>query len=126
MEGIQYRGGVSSVRWKIFSTEEAHHQYGGGLQYGPATSSVRSRVCSTGLPKLLRVVGDCMYLGKMIFYKQSYYNIDFVPLRLSPDVAETHLGCYDMITFGSLDNSSVILYKGSHEDPGKIPASILS
>ena len=39
VEGIQYGGGISSTRWKIFSTdvlqrvfsmEEMHHQYSGG------------------------------------------------------------------------------------------------
>ena len=37
VEGIQYGGGISSIRWKIFSTnvstismEEVHHQYSGG------------------------------------------------------------------------------------------------
>ena len=28
--GIQYGGGISSIRWKIFSTDVSHHQYGGG------------------------------------------------------------------------------------------------
>ena len=30
VEGIHYGGGVSSIRWKIFSTDMLHHQYGGG------------------------------------------------------------------------------------------------
>ena len=30
VKGIQYGGGISSIRWKIFSTDVSHHQYGGG------------------------------------------------------------------------------------------------
>ena len=30
VEGIQYGGGISSIRWKIFSTDVSHHQCGGG------------------------------------------------------------------------------------------------
>ena len=34
VEGIQYGGGISSMRWKIFSTDVSHqevrHQYSGG------------------------------------------------------------------------------------------------
>ena len=30
VEGIQYGGDISSIRWKIFSTDVSHHQYGGG------------------------------------------------------------------------------------------------
>ena len=48
----------------------------------------------------------------MIFYRQSYYNLDFIPLWLYPDVDDYA----NMITFGSYDNSSVILYK----DPAQI------
>ena len=52
VEGISYGGGISSVRWEIFSTDVSHHQYGGGassvvqwracmvVQYGPVTLSV--------------------------------------------------------------------------------------
>ena len=29
LEGIQYGGGISLIRWKIFSTDVSHHQYGG-------------------------------------------------------------------------------------------------
>ena len=57
VEGIQYGGGISSIRWKIFSTDVSHHQYGGGpegMQDGPVTSSIQRRVCSTWLPKLLK------------------------------------------------------------------------
>ena len=43
VEGIQYRGGLLSVRWRISSTDMSHHQYVGG------TSSVRGRVCSMDL-----------------------------------------------------------------------------
>ena len=30
VEGIQYGGGISSIKWKIFSADVSHHQYGGG------------------------------------------------------------------------------------------------
>ena len=43
MEGIQYGRGISSVRWKIFSTDVSHHQYGGGA------SSIQWRACSIDL-----------------------------------------------------------------------------
>ena len=43
VEGIQYGGGISSIRWKIFSTDASHHQYGGGA------SSVQWRACSMDL-----------------------------------------------------------------------------
>ena len=42
-EGIQYGGGISSIRWKIFGTDVSHHQYGGGA------SSVQQRACSMDL-----------------------------------------------------------------------------
>ena len=42
VEGIQYGGGISSVRWKIFSTYVSHNQYGGA-------SSVQWRACSMDL-----------------------------------------------------------------------------
>ena len=42
VEGIQYGGGISSIRWKIFSTDVSHHQCGG-------ESSVQWRACSMDL-----------------------------------------------------------------------------
>ena len=47
------------------------------------------------------VVGGCIYLGKMIFYRQSYYDLDLDD---------------NMITFGSLDNCKRIPH-----NPGKFP-----
>ena len=38
------------------------------------------------------VVGGCIYLEKLIFYRQSYHNPDFILLWLNPDVAEIPLG----------------------------------
>ena len=29
VEGVQFGGGISSIRWKIFSTDVSHNQYGG-------------------------------------------------------------------------------------------------
>ena len=86
-EGIQYRGGISSIRWMTFSTDVSHHQYGGGA------SSVQWRACSMDLSNH-QYRGGCavhgyrhcskgswwLYLSgkKMIFYRQS--NPDFIPL----------------------------------------------
>ena len=41
--GIQYGGGISLIRLRIFSIDVSHYQYGGG------TSSVQWTVCSMGL-----------------------------------------------------------------------------
>ena len=41
MDGIEYGGGIPSVRWKVFSANVSHYQYGGG------TTSVVWRMCST-------------------------------------------------------------------------------
>ena len=40
VEGIQYGGGISLIRWKIFSTDVSHHQY---------VSLVQWRACSMDL-----------------------------------------------------------------------------
>ena len=76
MEGIQYGGGISSIRWKIFGTDVSHHQYGGD------TSSVQWRACSIDLSHhqyrggcavhgytntAQGVVGGCINLGKLYF-----------------------------------------------------------
>ena len=72
VESIQYGGGISSIRWKIFGTDVSHHQYGGG------ESSVQWRACSMtchiintadGVQYMATktaqgVVGGCIYLGK--------------------------------------------------------------
>ena len=86
VEGIRYGGGISSIRWKIFSTDVSHHQYEGGV------SSVQWRACSMDLSHH-QYRGECavhgyrhcsrgswwLYLsGKMIFYTQS--NPDFTLL----------------------------------------------
>ena len=42
VEGIQYGGGILSIRRKIFSTDVSHHQYEGA-------SSVQWRACSMDL-----------------------------------------------------------------------------
>ena len=41
MDGIEYGGGIPSVRRKVFSANVSHYQYGGG------TTSVVWRMCST-------------------------------------------------------------------------------
>ena len=51
------------------------------------------------------VVCGCIYLRKIILYRQYYYNLDFILPWLYPDVAKSFCGCsYDYI--GTLDNSS--------------------
>ena len=45
----QYGEGCA-VRWRTSSKDLSHHQYGGGVQYRSVTSSVRTRVYSTGQP----------------------------------------------------------------------------
>ena len=113
----QYRCVTSLVQRRVCSADLSHHQHGGGcavrtchiintvegicavrishiintdegVQYGSVTSSVRTRVCSTGLPKLLR--GSWwlyLYQGKMIFYGQFCFNLNLVLPWLYPDVA---------------------------------------
>ena len=103
VEGVQVGGGyavrtchttstdryvISSVKWRVCRTCHIFSMVE-GVQYGSVTSSVWTKVCETGLLKLLRgVVGVCIYLEKMIFYRQSYYNLDFIPLWLYPDIVE--------------------------------------
>ena len=72
VEGIQYGGGISSIKWKIFSTDVSHHQYGGGA------SSVQWRACRMDLShhqyrggvKYMAmktaqgVVGACIYIDR--------------------------------------------------------------
>ena len=79
VEGIQYGGGISSIRWKIFSTDVSNHQYGGGA------SSVQWRACSMDLSHQVHGYQNCswgswwLYLfGKMISCRQ--YNPDFILL----------------------------------------------
>ena len=86
VEVIQYGGGISSIRWKKFSTDVSHHQYGGGA------ASVQWRACSMDLSHHQYREGCAvhgyrycsrgswwLYLsGKMIFYRQS--DTDFILL----------------------------------------------
>ena len=58
VEGIQYGGGISSIRWKIFNTDVSYHQYGGGA------SSVQWRACSMDLP-YHQYRGGCAVHGEM-------------------------------------------------------------
>ena len=67
VEGAQYGGGCAVRTCRTIRTGVSHLRYGGGfavknvsrhqygevVQYGSVTS-VRTRVCSSGLPKLLR------------------------------------------------------------------------
>ena len=72
VESIQHGGGISSIRWKIFSTDVSHHQYGEG------ESLVQWRACSVdcdiinteeGVQYMATkaaqgIVGGCIYLGE--------------------------------------------------------------
>ena len=71
------------------SMEEAHHQNGGGYAVGTChiintEDSVQYRAAKTAQG----VVGGCIYLGNMIFYRQFYHSPDLILLWLNPDVAE--------------------------------------
>ena len=82
VEGIQYGGGISSVRWKICHTirmEEVHDQYIEGhaawtchiINIEEGVQYLATRHCSRG--------SWWLYLSwKMIFYRQS--NPDFILL----------------------------------------------
>ena len=72
VEGIQYGGGISSVRWKIFSTDVSHHLYGGGdHQYNGGRAVWTCHIINTeeGVQYMATktaqgVVGGCIYLEK--------------------------------------------------------------
>ena len=63
---------ISSIRWKIFSTDLSHHQYGGGASSVQWRASVWTyHIISTeeGVQYMATktaqgVVGGCIYLGK--------------------------------------------------------------
>ena len=42
-------------------------------------------------------VDGCIYLGQMVFYRQCYYNLDFIPPWLYQDVTEIPLWYFDYI-----------------------------
>ena len=70
--GIQYGGGISSIKWKIFSTDVRHHQYGGGdHQYSGGHAVWTSHIINTeegvqymAMKTAQGVVGGCIYLGQ--------------------------------------------------------------
>ena len=87
----------------IISIKEAHHQHGGGVQYGGGYAvqirhiiSMDEGVQYKTTKTAQGVDGGCSYLGQMILYKHCYYSLDSILLWLYPDVAEIPLGCqYD-------------------------------
>ena len=89
VERIQYGFVTLSLK------EEAHLQYSGWcvVQISHLISTdegVQYRTAET----VHGAVGGCIYLAKMIFYRQCYRNLDFVLLWLSDqDFAEIPLGC---------------------------------
>ena len=65
VEGIQYGGGISSIRWKIFSTDVSHHQYSEGhavwtCHFINTEDVVQYMTTNTAQG----VVGGCIYLEK--------------------------------------------------------------
>ena len=68
VEGIQYGGGISSIRWKICSTdvshEEVHHQYSGGHAIWTCHMINTEEAVQYMATKTAQgVVGGCIYLG---------------------------------------------------------------
>ena len=68
LECIQYGGGISSIRWKIFSTdvsqEEMHHQYSGGHAVWTChIINTEEAVQYMATKTAQRVIGGCIYLG---------------------------------------------------------------
>ena len=65
VEGIQYGGGISSIRWKIFSTDVSHHQYSGGHAVWTChIDNTEEGVQYMATKTAQGVVGGCIYLGK--------------------------------------------------------------
>ena len=72
VEGIQYGGGTSPIRWKIISTDVSHHQYGGmHHQYSGGHAVWTCHIINTeeavqymATKTAQGVVGGCIYLGK--------------------------------------------------------------
>ena len=70
--------------------EEVSHQYGGG--YAVWTCHIINMQYKT-TKNAQELISGFFYLGKMIFYRQSYYNPDFSQLWLNPDATEIPLVC---------------------------------
>ena len=66
VEGIQYGGGISSIRWKIFSTDgEVHHQYSRGHAIWTCHIINTDEFVQYMATRTAQgVVGGCIYLGK--------------------------------------------------------------
>ena len=83
----------------VYSTYQSHHQYGGGCTIQDYQN------CSRG----------CWWFylsGKMIFYRQPHYNLDFILLWFYPHLVKIlSAGLFDYITFQSFVNFIVILEK---------------
>ena len=94
MEGLQHGRCISLVRWKIFSTDVSHHQYGG------FTSSVQWKICNVDLSHYqygggctvqdYQTCSECsswLYLSKKYDTLQTVlFNPDFILMGLNPDV----------------------------------------
>ena len=68
VEGIQYGGGISSIRWKIFSTDVSHHQHhqysGGYVVWTCHIINTEDSVQYMATKTAQGVAGGCIYLGK--------------------------------------------------------------
>ena len=92
---MQYGGGYSIWRRHIINKVEDAH-------YRCVTRSVwRRGIIDTEEGVQYRTtktaqggVGGCIYLGKMIFYRHSEYNPDFILLWLNPDFESPTLLCF--------------------------------
>ena len=100
MEGMQYRSGTKEVhhqhgrRYAVwichtFSAERHSFSTDARVQYKSVKSLVRMRVCSTGLPKLLKGLLVVVFTSE----NDILQNLDFILLWLYPDVAEIPVAC---------------------------------
>ena len=84
VKGIQYEGGISSIRWRIFSTDMSQHQYGVGtssVQWKHALCTCHVISTKKGVQYMATKTRGSWWLylsRKMIFYRQ--YNTGFILL----------------------------------------------
>ena len=64
MAGIQDGGGIPSVRWKVFSTDVLHHQYGGHAVWTCHIINTEEGVQNMATKTAQGVAGGCIYLRK--------------------------------------------------------------
>ena len=73
----------------MISMENAHYPDGGGYVVWTCHNiDIEEGVWYKTTKTAQGIVGGCTYLEKMIFYTQSYHNLDFILLWLNPDVRQ--------------------------------------